>query len=191
MFSQKANDLEAFSASLHPFIRNTVASMDFGGTVLNQRYNRTNDGGNKRKTSDAFQLATAVLFQSPIQFFALTPNNLEDAPDFAINFMKTIPTTWDETVFINGSPGKFVALARRHDNEWYVAGINASENLKKIIFSIPEMIGEQFTLINDNKWGESKIKAIKPKNGTFEVLIQPQGGFVIRSKVSKQKNKVE
>lgn len=178
MFSQKANDLEAFSASLHPFIRNTVASMDFGGTVLNDRYNRTNDGGNVRKTSDAFQLATAILFQTPVQFFALTPNNLEDAPDFAIDFMKHVPTTWDETIFIDGYPGEYSVLARRHGDQWFIAGINALDTPKTLRFTLPQMDGENFTIIKDKK-NSSEKKQTRRKNGTFEVTIQPEGGFVI------------
>lgn len=73
IFNQHFNDNEAFNACLHPFIRNAVGSMEFGGTFLNKRYNRTNDGGTTRRTSDVFQLATAVLFQNPIQNFALAP----------------------------------------------------------------------------------------------------------------------
>lgn len=179
MFSQEANDLEAFSASLHPYIRNTVASMDFGGTVLNERYNRANDGGNVRKTSDAFQLATAILFQTPVQFFALTPNNLEDAPDFVIDFMKNVPTTWDDTIFIDGYPGEFIVLARRHDDKWYIAGINAMKSPKTLSFSFSEMEGENFVIINDRKNGKLEERLISQKKGKFEVTIQPEGGFVI------------
>jgi hypothetical protein len=181
MFSQHANDQEAINAAIHPFIRNTVGSMDFGGTVLNERYNRSNDGGNIRKTTDAFQLATAVLFQTPVQFFALTPNNMDDAPDFAIEFMKNIPTTWDETIFIDGYPGKYSVLARRHKQQWYIAGVNASEEPRKLSFSLPEMEGTNFSIINDNRRGKSEKKNIKRKNGTFQVTLQPQGGFVIKN----------
>ena len=80
IFSQHACDNEAFNATLHPFIRNAVGCMEFGGVFLNKRLNRGNDGGTTRRTTDIFQLATAVLFQNPIQNFALAPNNLADAP---------------------------------------------------------------------------------------------------------------
>ncbi|WP_229793618.1 glycoside hydrolase family 97 protein [Salinimicrobium marinum] len=179
MFSQYANDQEARRAAIHPFIRNTVGSMDFGGTVPNERYNRSNDGGNVRKTSDAFQLATAVLFQTPVQFFALTPNNLEDAPEFAVDFMKNVPTTWDETIFIDGYPGEYSVIARRHKEHWYIAGINASEKPRKLSFSLPQMEGTDFRIINDTGKGKFDKKGINRKNGKFEVTIQPQGGFVI------------
>ena len=75
VFSQHFCDNEAFNATLHPFIRNAVGCMEFGGVFLNKRLNRSNDGGTIRRTTDIFQLATAVLFQNPIQNFALAPNN--------------------------------------------------------------------------------------------------------------------
>lgn len=106
-FSQGSCDNEAFNATLHPFIRNTVGSMDFGGSALNKYYNADNaPRGSRRVTSDVYALATAVLFQSPVQHFALAPNNLTDAPSWAIDFMKEVPTTWDEVRFIDGYPGK-------------------------------------------------------------------------------------
>lgn len=115
IFNQHFDDNEAFNATLHPFIRNTIGSMEFGGTILNKRLNKTNDGGTYRRTTDVFQIATAVLFQNPIQNFAITPNNLYDAPSSMIEFMKEVPTTWDETRFIDGYPGKYCVLARRHN----------------------------------------------------------------------------
>lgn len=180
MFSQYANDREAFSATLHPFIRNAVASMEFGGVVLNKRYNRTNDGGNYRRTTDVFQLATAVLFQSPVQFFAITPNNLEDAPAFAIDFMKEVPTTWDETVFIDGYPGKYAVVARRHGDKWYIAGVNAQKDPITVTLKVPMVAGEEVKYYGDGKDKSSFTKNLKiNKKGEVKVTIQSEGGIVL------------
>lgn len=180
MFSQYANDREAFSATLHPFIRNAVASMEFGGVVLNKRYNRTNDGGNYRRTTDVFQLATAVLFQSPVQFFAITPNNLEDAPAFAIDFMKEVPTTWDETVFIDGYPGKYAVVARRHGDKWYIAGVNAQKDPITVTLKVPMVAGEEVKYYGDGKDKSSFAKNLKiNKKGEVKVTIQSEGGIVL------------
>ncbi|MBF9252267.1 glycoside hydrolase family 97 protein [Pontibacter sp. 172403-2] len=180
MFSQHANDMEALHATLHPFIRNAVGSMEFGGVVLNKRYNRTNDGGNYRKTTDVFQLATAVLFQNPVQFFALAPNNLRDAPDFAIGFLKQVPTTWDETMFLDGYPGKYCVLARRHGNTWYIAGVNALAEPIKLSISVPMLAGQEVKFYGDRKDGSSYTKQVKVnKRGNISITIQPNGGVVI------------
>ena len=124
-FGQGACDAEAQNACIHPFIRNTVGSMDFGGSTLNKHYNKDNQHGTTRKTSDVFALATAVLFQSSVQHFAMAPNNMEDAPAWAVDFMKQVPTNWDETRFIDGYPGKYCIMARRAGTKWYVVGITS------------------------------------------------------------------
>ena len=124
-FGQGACDAEAQNACIHPFIRNTVGSMDFGGSTLNKHYNKDNQHGTTRKTSDVFALATAVLFQSSVQHFALAPNNLGDAPQWAVQFMKDVPTLWDETRFIDGYPGKYCIMARRSGEKWFVVGVTA------------------------------------------------------------------
>ncbi|WP_317174484.1 glycoside hydrolase family 97 protein [Flavobacterium sp. MR2016-29] len=140
-FGQASCDNEAKNASIHTFIRNAVGSMDFGGSALNKFYNSDNipNKGSKRITSDVFALATAVLFQSSVQHFALAPNNLYDAPSWAIDFMKEVPTTWDELRFLNGYPGKYAVLARRKGARWYIAGVNAQKETLKIKLKLSMM----------------------------------------------------
>lgn len=180
IFNQHFDDNEAFNACLHPFIRNTVGSMEFGGTFLNKRYNRTNDGGTIRRTTDVFQLATAVLFQNPIQNFALAPNNLTDAPKVALDFMKQVPTTWDETVFIDGYPGKYVVLARRHGNRWYIAGINARKEPLKLTLNLPMLnSGETVSFYSDGKQNVPQLSEQTIKSPeSVQVTIQPEGGAI-------------
>ncbi len=62
-FNQHFCDDEAFNACLHPFIRNAVGSMEFGGCFLNKRLNRGNDGGNTRRTTDAFNWLPLFYFR--------------------------------------------------------------------------------------------------------------------------------
>lgn len=181
IFRQHFCDNEAFNATLHPFIRNTVGCMEFGGVFLNKRLNRGNDGGTTRRTTDIFQLATTVLFQNPIQNFALTPNNLTDAPALCIDFMKQVPTTWDETRFIDGYPGRYVVLARRHGNVWYIAAANATAEPLKLKLSLPMLpAGEAVSVYLDDKKLQPQCKEQKIKSdGTLQLTLQPQGGAVI------------
>ncbi|HAC21761.1 MAG TPA: alpha-glucosidase [Porphyromonadaceae bacterium] len=180
IFDQHFCDVEAENATLHPFIRNAVGSMEFGGTFLNKRMHRSNDAGNTRRTSDAFQLATAILFQNPIQNFALAPNNLTDAPAVCIDFMKAVPTTWDEVKYIDGYPGKYAVVARRHGNQWYVAGINATTQPLTTELNLPMLAGRKVSCYTDNRQMEPQLKTLTvDKNGKLKITIQPQGGFTL------------
>lgn len=180
VFSQHFCDNEAFNATLHPFIRNAVGCMEFGGVFLNKRLNRSNDGGTIRRTTDIFQLATAVLFQNPIQNFALAPNNLTDAPQICLDFMKQVPTTWDETRFIDGYPGRYIVLARRHGNTWYIAAVNATAEPLKLKLDLPVLAGQEVSLYSDDKKMQPQLKLQKIKTGgSLQLTVQPQGGAVI------------
>ena len=181
-FSQGSCDAEAFNACLHPFIRNTVGSMDFGGSALNKYYNAKNEpGGTRRVTSDVYALATAVLFQSAVQHFALAPNNLTDAPVWAIDFMKQVPSTWDEVRFIDGYPGKYVVLARRHADKWYIAGVNAQKETLKLKIKLPMFTaGEELQCYSDDKKLEGSVKSFKlNKKQEVEITMPQNGGLVI------------
>jgi hypothetical protein len=181
IFSGGVREAEAVNATMHPFIRNAVGAMEFGGVLLNKFLVKSNEGRNKRLTADAFQLATAVLFQNPVQMFGLTPNNLTDVPAFEIDFMKQVPTTWNETVYIDGYPGKYSVIARRHGKDWYVAGVNAQKEAITLKLMLPMLAGKKVKLCNDNAEKVTGLTEVTvKKDGELEVEIQPNGGFVLR-----------
>lgn len=182
IFSQDTRNKEAFYATLHPFSRNAVASMEFGGILLNDYLNKGNERGQKRLTSNVFQLATGVLFQNPVQMFGLTPNNLEDVPQHELDFIRDVPTTWDETVLIDGYPGKYVVLARRHGDTWYIAGVNAQSEELKLKVKLPMIAsGEEFQIYEDGKKSEKGFRTVKmKKNQEVELNIPTNGGVLIQ-----------
>lgn len=181
IFSQGACDDESFNATLHPFIRNAVGCMEFGGVFLNRHMNRDNDGGNIRRTSDVFQLATGVLFQNPVQNFALAPNNLIDAPSICIDFMKEIPTMWDDVRYIDGYPGRYAVIARRSGNKWYVAGINATDKEIALDLDLGFLAGNKGEYIYDTAKSPATRQITVDKKGRLKVTVQPECGFVIVS----------
>lgn len=180
IFTQKANDMEAFNATLHPFIRNAVGSMEFGPVLLNKRHNKKNDGGTIRKTTETFQIATAVLFQSPVQNFGITPNNLTDVSAPIIDFMKNVPTTWDSTVFIDGYPGKYCVIARRHGDQWYIAAINAEKTEKNITITLPFLTNNEVSVYDDAADRSPQLKQIKlNKARQVKLKLLSDGGTVL------------
>ncbi len=180
-FGQGACDAEAYNACIHPFVRNTVGSMDFGGSALNKRYSADNQHGTTRKTSDVYALATAVLFQSAVQHFALAPNNLTDAPAWAIDFMKKVPTTWDEVKFIDGYPGKYIIMARRCGKQWFVVGVNAEKEPLKKTITLPMFgAGTPLQLYSDDALLNGSVKTIKQnKRQQLTITITCNGGVVV------------
>lgn len=180
IFSQEFCDREAVSSSLHPFIRNAAGSMEYGGTFLNKRMHRSDDKGNERRTSDAFQIATAVLFQSPQQNFALSPDNLTEENKTALDFMRGVPTRWDDTEFFEGYPGKYVVLTRTAGDKTYTAGINAEDEARTVTFDKlnPTM---KYTLITDShakKGDRLKSQEIKGKKAV-KIKLAKGEGFVL------------
>ena len=172
-FSQGFCDMEARHACLHPFVRNAVGSMEYGGTVLQKRLHKEPDKGNTRRTTDVFELATAIVFQSSGQNFALTPRNLTEQPQFEIDFMKQVPTTWDETRFIDGYPGKYVVLARRHADNWYIAALNAQQEPLNLTLNLNDYNVK--TLLVDEA-----LQPMNPdKKGNLKITIQPSSGAVL------------
>ncbi len=180
-FGQGACDAEATNACTHTFIRNAVGSMDFGGSTLNKHYNADNQHGTIRRTSDVFALATAVLFQSSVQHFAMAPNNLTDAPEWAVQFMKDVPTTWDEVKFIDGYPGKYAIIARRAGTKWFIAGISAQKEPLKTKLDLSPFFkkGSIVTTYTDDASLAGSTKNLKVASKPVAVTIPENGGLVI------------
>jgi len=187
-FGQHACDVEARDAATHPFIRNAIGCMEFGGCFLSRTINKGNDPtkrGSKRMTTDCHELATTVLFQNPIQNFALAPENLNEvgkggATPVCLEYMRQVPTTWNETVFIEGYPGKYCVLARRSGNKWYIAGNNNTGKALTLKLNLPMLSkGDLITVYSDDiKTLEPQKNEVKVK-GTVTVTMANQGGFVI------------
>ena len=182
VFDQRHCDLEAAHATLHPVLRNTVGCMEFGGSFQNKYMNRDNKPRenrhvNTRPCTSTFSLATAILYQNPIQNFALAPNNLEDAPAVSMDFMREVPTTWDEVRFIDGYPGKYLVMARRHGDTWYVAAINAEPQKLVISLDLSVLGASSFTLYSGGD--NPTAKPLKLKHGKTLLTLAPNDGAVI------------
>jgi alpha-glucosidase len=98
--------------------------MDYTPGAFN---NATEDGFIAQNTNPmamgtrAQQLALYVVFQTPIQMVSDSPQMYAGQPAF--QFIKDVPTSWDSTRVLNGEPGEFVTIARRHGDDWYLGSI--------------------------------------------------------------------
>jgi alpha-glucosidase len=72
------------------------------------------------------ELAKYVVYDSPLQMVSDDPDAYRDAEGF--DFIRKVPTAWDETRFLAGEPGKDIVLARRLGTTWYVGAMSADES---------------------------------------------------------------
>ena len=180
-FNEGAAKSQPFDLTLHPFCRNAVGTIDWGGVIMNKYMSKDNKTRHTRKTTDAFEIASAFTNQTAIQCIAMQPNNLQELPQAELDFLKTIPTTWDETRYVDGYPGKYVVLARRHGDQWYVAGLNALKEPLTLTLDLDDYdVTKQFNDQADKKGTVTgiAISNLKLKKGKAKVTMQPNGGFV-------------
>ena len=179
-FTEEDAEREAFDLTIHPFCRNTVASMDWGGVILNRYMSRDNRSRHARTTTDIFELASGITNQAAVQCVALYPNNLADVPQFELDFLKTLPSSWDETRYIDGYPGRYVVLARRHGDKWFVAGLNALKEPLTLRLTLPMFAGQEVSCYVDDKKGAPGHARMKIKSdGKVKVTLQPRGGLIL------------
>ena len=180
-FGEGATISEGFDLTLHPFCRNATASMDWGGIIMNKYMSTDNKSRHTRKTTDIFELATGITMQTSVQCVAMQPNNLEELPQFEMDYLRQLPTTWQETRFIDGYPGKYVVMARKATNgQWYIAGLNAQKTPLNLTINLSEYgDGLSKLLIDDKKMQPVQQPLKKDKKGNIKVTIQPNGGLVI------------
>ena len=188
---------EAFEMTMHPFSRNAVASFDWGGVMMNKYLSKDNKSRHQRFTSDVFEMATAITNQSSVNCICLYPNNLQDVPQWELDWLKNVPTAWEDTKFIAGYPTKYAVVARKSSVEngtgaaltagrWFVGGLNATDKSLALTLDLPMFAGKTVTYITDQpkKKGEKFFTSVKKtlkvgKNGKAKVVIQPNGGIII------------
>ncbi len=188
---------EAFEMTMHPFSRNAVASFDWGGVMMNKYFSKDNKSRHQRYTSDVFEMATAITNQSSVNCVCLYPNNLEDVPQWELDWLKQVPTAWDDVKFIAGYPTKYAVVARKASasnegtasagkGKWFVGGLNATDKPLTLTLSLPMFAGQTVEYLTDQpkKKGDKFFTSVKKtlkvgKDGKAKVTIQPNGGIII------------
>jgi len=177
-FEQRNAEESPTHDAMLPFARNVFDPMDFTPVVLDRLNNVV-----ERRTSAAFELATAVLFTSGIQHYAEIPGGMAKAPAYVRDFLKEVPVVWDDVKFIDGFPGQFVVIARRAGKTWYVAGINADRQPRKVKIDLKALgVTKQGALITDGiDFLGFKSEPFPVEKGVTsdEITMRPRGGFVL------------
>lgn len=174
-FNQRDADLAAPHMVMSAFARNAFDPMDFTPVSL-YKIPRIN-----RRTSAAFELATSVIFLSGIQHFVEGPEGMATVEPEVKKFMQQVPVTWDETIYLDGYPGKSYTVARRSGKKWYVAGINADTAGLHLQLDFPFVRearkGQLFTMDNGLLKAKEYVSALRKGHNHF--FLQPNDGFVL------------
>jgi hypothetical protein len=178
-FEQRNAEASPTHDAMLPFARNVFDPMDFTPVALDRLNNVV-----ERRTSAAFELATAVLFTSGIQHYAEIPQGMAKAPVYVRDFLKRVPAVWDDVKYIDGFPGQYVVIARRAGKTWYVAGINADrQQPRKVKIDLKALgVTKQGALITDGidfLGFKSESFPLEKGASADEITMRPRGGFVL------------
>lgn len=158
-----------------PFTRNVIGAMDYTPvTFTNSQH--------PHSTTFAHELALSVIFESGIQHMADRPEGFDGLPDAPKAFLRQVPASWDDIRFLDGYPGKNITLARRHGSDWYVAGINGTDQRGR--FKVPLDFLKQdknykMVLIGDGEYDtafHTQYHKLSSKD-TLDIEWLPRGGF--------------
>ena len=158
-----------------PFTRNAVGSMDYTPVTFG-------DNKNKHLTTWGHELALSIVFESSWFHFADGVASYRATPDYVKDYLRYVPVVWDEVKYLAGTPGDSVVLARRHGNEWYIGGINGTDQPKTITVALDFLPTGAFEMnrIGDGAVSREFAQAAPAKVGSGDKLsieLLPFGGF--------------
>ncbi|MGK6353347.1 glycoside hydrolase family 97 catalytic domain-containing protein [Parapedobacter sp. DT-150] len=153
-------------------------------------------GDRRAETSEAHQVASAIVLQAPLLIYAAHPQQLIDHPAAAL--IKQIPSVWDETLVLPGSEiGEVSAFARRSGDKWFISVMNGERaRFLKIDLSFLGRGEHQAVLLRDEKPGSATVSLVRKRqtfggqqgvdidkatvaaNESLFVELIPGGGFV-------------
>ena len=118
-----------FHTTILPFTRLQGGPMDYTPGIFETEVKNVNPNNTSQVRSTlAKQLALYVTMYSPLQMAADLPENYERFAD-AFQFIKDVPVDWQESVYLEAEPGRYITVARKdkHSDNWYV-GNTSNEN---------------------------------------------------------------
>ena len=160
-----------------PYTRNVVGPMDYTPVAFtNSQHPHT--------TTYAHELALSVVFESGIVHFADRPSGFTALPNEVKEFLRRVPTAWDDTKLLEGFPEQLVVIARQKADNWYIGAINGEEEEKTIKINFDFLqpnTNYKMVLIKD---GDDAVtfnisNGAVNHNDSIEIRMLPKGGAVV------------
>jgi len=175
-FGQFFADHQPSHCAVIPFTRNLFDPMDFTPVNFSGIPHIT------RRTTCGFEIALSVLFTSGIQHIAETPDGMAAQKDYVKEYMSALPATWDDVKFVDGVPGKYVVVARKKGDQWYIGGINGENSERTVTLHVPFInTSSKGILITDSTNAKDFIKKDIDFSKPIKLDICPYGGFIIKT----------
>ena len=134
--------------------------------------------------SRAQELAIFVVYESPLTCVADDPVHYRDQP--GLEFLRVVPTVWDETRVLDGEVGKHIVIARRSGKDWFIGGMSGDEAYS---FTLPvaflgpgKFTGTIFSDPNDPGANYESLRIDKRNfsaNDAIDIRMRPAGGVAI------------
>ncbi|HEY0947225.1 MAG TPA: glycoside hydrolase family 97 catalytic domain-containing protein [Opitutaceae bacterium] len=157
-----------------PFTRLAAGHADFLPGYVQRRF--------LKNTTAVFQMASVVVFSSPFLCWPDSPEAYLESP--FLQFVRSVPVTWDETRLLAGSKiGDTVIMARRKGSAWYLAVLNCRPEPRtiEIDLSALQLASDEMTVYRDGERAtEARIESgLKlPAGGRLAVTLLSGGGFL-------------
>lgn len=126
---------KTFHTTVLPFTRLQGGPMDYTPGIFEMNISKLNPNNSSHVNATlANQLALYVTMYSPLQMAADLPENYERFMD-AFQFIKDVPVDWDNSIYLEAEPGKYVTVARKEKgtNNWFIGSATGDANHQSVI----------------------------------------------------------
>ncbi|MEV8400858.1 glycoside hydrolase family 97 catalytic domain-containing protein [Streptomyces niveus] len=162
-------DVQADDMATLPYTRNVVGSMDF--TPMGFQFGRRNN-------TEAAELALSVVYESGFQNYAGSVEAYRSRPEVA-RFLEQVPTVWDESRLVAGSPGDGATFARRNGDRWFVGSVRAGDGgTERVPLTFLGSGPWRVDTVRDGAAGLVSESRVTDRQDAITVPVLADGGFV-------------
>ena len=173
----------------YSYTRNVIGPMDYTPIVFEAAYDQA-------KIGYAHSLALSVIFESAVQHYADNSDSDETGYrkvfgkyPFVKDFLKIVPASWDETIYLEGHPDSHIVLARRRGKDWFLGAISASNkeielNLNLSFLGDKNYKGKMITEIEKGNVLQESEKELKSSD-EWKIRLLPFGGLAGYFKINE------
>jgi alpha-glucosidase len=190
----KGNENNKWSADINPehnltipFIRMAAGPMDFTPGAMVNKHSKNFTASFFRPMSlgtRCHQLAMYVVYEAPLQMLCESPSRYREEQE-TVDFITSIPTTWDETRVLEAAVSDYVVIARRKGDDWFLAAMT-DDTSRSFELTLDFLNDESFEMesfsdgMNADNYAEDYKREKKEvgRNDTLILNLVGGGGWV-------------